>query len=278
MATALLYSSSSLANIRVARVAMAKQRLDLVLVARALAPSRARAQAYVLAGKVFVEGKRADKPGTPISEGSGIEVRGPDHPYVSRGGVKLSGALEAFGVDVRGLRCLDIGASTGGFTDCLLQRGAAQVVAVDVGYGQLAHKLRTDDRVVVRERTNARTLTAEAIGGVVDLTVVDASFIGLGHLTPAIARCTRAGGLLVAMVKPQFEVGHEEASRGRGVVRDEGVRSEAIERALQAIGNAGFIVTQTSDSVLCGPRGNREAFVRAERSRDPAGDRDRPPS
>jgi 23S rRNA (cytidine1920-2'-O)/16S rRNA (cytidine1409-2'-O)-methyltransferase len=205
-------------------------------------------------------------------------VRGPDHPYVSRGGVKLSGALEAFGVDVRGLRCLDIGASTGGFTDCLLQRGAAQVVAVDVGYGQLAHKLRTDDRVVVRERTNARTLTAEAIGGVVDLTVVDASFIGLGHLTPAIARCTRAGGLLVAMVKPQFEVGHEEASRGRGVVRDEGVRSEAIERALQAIGNAGFIVTQTSDSVLCGPRGNREAFVRAERSRDPAGDRDRPPS
>jgi 23S rRNA (cytidine1920-2'-O)/16S rRNA (cytidine1409-2'-O)-methyltransferase len=256
---------------------MTKTRLDLLLVERALAPSRARAQAYVLAGRVFVEGKRVDKPGAPISEASVIDVRGPDHPYVSRGGVKLSGALDAFAVDVRGLRCLDVGASTGGFTDCLLQRGAAQVVAVDVGYGQLAHKLRTDPRVVVRERTNARTLSAEVIGGVVDLTVVDASFIGLGHLMPAIARCTRGGGLLVAMVKPQFEVGREEASRGRGVVRDEAVRSEAIERAILAIRDAGYTVTQTCDSVLSGPRGNREAFVRAERSRDLPGDTNPPP-
>jgi 23S rRNA (cytidine1920-2'-O)/16S rRNA (cytidine1409-2'-O)-methyltransferase len=251
---------------------MTKQRLDQVLFARALAPSRARAQAYVLAGQVFVGGTRVDKPGAPVDEDAPIEVRGPDHPFVSRGGVKLAGALDAFALDVRGLRCLDIGASTGGFTDCLLQRGAAQVVAVDVGYGQLAHKLRTDNRVIVRERTNARSLSAEAIGGTVDLTVVDASFIGLGQLMAAIAACTRRGGVLVAMIKPQFEVGREEASRGRGVVRDEGVRSEAIERALEAIRASGFTVMQTADSVLAGPRGNREAFVRADRVHDPSSD------
>ncbi len=156
----------------------------------------------------------------------------------------------------------------------LATRGAAQVVAVDVGYGQLAHKLRTDSRVVVRERTNARTLSSDTIGGVVDLTVVDASFIGIAHLVGAIANCTRMGGVLVAMIKPQFEVGREEASRGRGVVRDEGVRAEAIERALESIRGAGFTVMQTADSVLPGPQGNREAFVRAVRASDvpdPAG-------
>lgn len=244
---------------------MAKVRIDQLLVTRGLAPTRARAQAVVLAGEVFVAGARVDKAGTLVPDDAPVEVRAADHPYVSRGGVKLAGALDAFGLDVRGLRCLDLGASTGGFTDCLLQRGAAQVVAVDVGYGQLAHKLRIDPRVVVMERTNARTLVAESLGGPVDLTVVDASFIGLAKLMPAVARCTRPGGDLVALVKPQFEVGREQASRGKGVVRDEGVRGEAIAAAVEAVRAEGFDVVDQRDSVLPGPKGNREAFVHARR-------------
>jgi 23S rRNA (cytidine1920-2'-O)/16S rRNA (cytidine1409-2'-O)-methyltransferase len=242
-----------------------KVRIDQLLVARGLAPSRARAQAIVLAGEVFVAGARVDKAGTLVEEAAPVEVRAADHPYVSRGGVKLAGALDAFALDVTGLRCLDLGASTGGFTDCLLQRGAAHVVAVDVGYGQLAHKLRVDPRVTVMERTNARTLEPEAIGGAVDLTVVDASFIGVAKLLPAVARCTRPGGELVALVKPQFEVGREQASRGRGVVRDEALRADAISAAEQAVHDAGFDVEGRADSVLPGPKGNREAFVRARR-------------
>jgi 23S rRNA (cytidine1920-2'-O)/16S rRNA (cytidine1409-2'-O)-methyltransferase len=245
---------------------VAKQRLDQLLLARGLAPSRARAQAIVLAGEVFVAGVRVDKAGTLVPDDAAIEVRGADHGYVSRGGVKLAGALDAFALDVTGLRCLDLGASTGGFTDCLLQRGAAGVTAVDVGYGQLAHKLRIDPRVVVMERTNARTLTPDAVGGPVDLTVVDASFIGLEKLMPAIAACTRPGGALVALVKPQFEVGREEASRARGVIRDEAVRSEAIERATRSVAESGFAVVARCDSSLPGPKGNREAFVHARRA------------
>jgi 23S rRNA (cytidine1920-2'-O)/16S rRNA (cytidine1409-2'-O)-methyltransferase len=244
---------------------VARARLDHLLVERGLAPSRARAQAIVLAGKVFVCGARVDKAGALVDEDATIAVGAPDHPYVSRGGVKLAGALDAFGVDVCGRRCLDVGASTGGFADCLLQRGAAQVVAVDVGYGQLAHKLRTDPRVIVMERTNARSLTAEAIGGAASLTVVDASFIGLAKLMPAIARCTREEGDLLALVKPQFEVGREQAARGKGVVRDESVRLRAVDRAVEAVGAAGFIVTERRDCVLSGPKGNREVFVWARR-------------
>jgi 23S rRNA (cytidine1920-2'-O)/16S rRNA (cytidine1409-2'-O)-methyltransferase len=240
-----------------------KQRLDQLLVARGLAPSRARAQAIVLAGEVFVAGSRQDKAGALIPEDAAVEVCVPDHPYVSRGGVKLAGALDAFGLDVRGLRCLDVGASTGGFTDCLLQRAAAQVVAVDVGYGQLAHKLQTDPRVVALYRTNARSLTAEAIGGVADFTVVDASFIGISKLLPAIARCTREGGDLVALIKPQFEVGRAQASRARGVVRDESARRQAIARAIEDIRAAGFVPVAERESVLSGPKGNREEFVHA---------------
>jgi len=244
---------------------MAKVRLDQILVSRGLAPSRARAQALVLAGEVSVNGSRVDKAGTLVAVDAAVEVRAPDHPYVSRGGVKLAGALEAFGIDVRGLSCLDLGASTGGFTDCLLQRGASRVVAVDVGYGQLAHALRVDPRVVVLERTNARTLEPQAAGGAADLTVVDASFIGLGKLAAAIARCTREGGALVALVKPQFEVGREQASRGRGVVRDEDVRAGAIDAAVAELVAAGFQRLGVVDSVLPGPRGNLEAFVHARR-------------
>ncbi len=244
---------------------MAKVRLDQLLVTRGLATSRARAQALVLAGEVSVSGLRVDKAGTLVPGDAAVEIRAPDHPYVSRGGVKLAGALDAFGVDPRDLRCLDLGASTGGFTDCLLQRGAAQVVAVDVGYGQLAHSLRIDPRVVVLERTNARALEPVQIGGPADLTVVDASFIGLGKLAAAIARCTRPGGQLVALVKPQFEVGREQAAKGKGVVRDEAVRSGAIDAAAQDLRDAGFEVLGQCDSALPGPKGNREAFVHARR-------------
>jgi 23S rRNA (cytidine1920-2'-O)/16S rRNA (cytidine1409-2'-O)-methyltransferase len=247
-------------------IRLPKQRLDHLLVSRGLSPTRARAQAIVLAGEVYVAGIRVDKAGALVADDAAIEVRGADHAYVSRGGVKLAGALDAFALDVRGLRCLDLGASTGGFTDCLLQRGAARVTAVDVGYGQLAHKLRVDPRVVVMERTNARTLTPRAVGGAADLTVVDASFIGLEKLMPAVALCTREGGVLVALVKPQFEVGREVAARGKGVVRDEAVRAEAIARAARAVGQSGFEVVAQCDSPLPGPKGNLEAFVHARRS------------
>jgi 23S rRNA (cytidine1920-2'-O)/16S rRNA (cytidine1409-2'-O)-methyltransferase len=246
---------------------VARVRIDQLLVTRGLAPSRARAQAIVLSGAVRVAGARVDKAGALVDEGADVEVRGADHPYVSRGGVKLAGALDAFQLDVTGLRGLDLGASTGGFTDCLLQRGAAHVVAVDVGYGQLAHKLRVDPRVTVLERTNARTLEPEAIGGEADVTVVDASFIGLAKLVPAIARCTRRGGNLVALVKPQFEVGRAEAARGRGVVRDGAVRADAIEAAERAVAEGGFAIVARADSVLAGPKGNREAFVHARRTK-----------
>jgi 23S rRNA (cytidine1920-2'-O)/16S rRNA (cytidine1409-2'-O)-methyltransferase len=245
---------------------VSRLRLDQLLVARGLAPSRARAQAIILAGEVFVAGARVDKAGTLVAEGAAVEVRAPDHPYVSRGGVKLAGALDGFGLDVRGLRCLDVGASTGGFTDCLLQRGAAQVIAVDVGYGQLAHKLRIDPRVVVMERTNARSLTAETIGGAADLTVVDASFIGLAKLMPAVVRCSRPDGEILALVKPQFEVGRQQASRGKGVIRDESLRQQAVERVVDSIQAAGFGVIAQRQSALSGPKGNREVFVWARKA------------
>jgi 23S rRNA (cytidine1920-2'-O)/16S rRNA (cytidine1409-2'-O)-methyltransferase len=245
---------------------MAKARLDQLLVARGLAPTRARAQAMILSGEVLVAGTRVDKAGTLVAEDAEVERRGADHAYVSRGGVKLAGALDAFGVDPRDRRCLDLGASTGGFTDCLLQRGASAVVAVDVGYGQLAHKLRVDPRVVVMERTNARDLDVSAIGGAADLVVVDASFIGLGTLMPAISRCTMPGGELVALVKPQFEVGREVASRGRGVVRDDAARDEAVVNVVESATAHGFVVLAQQDSVLAGPKGNREVFLHARRT------------
>ncbi len=244
---------------------MAKARIDQLLVDRGLAESRTKAQALVLAGVVYSGEVRIDKPGTTVPEDAEIDVRDGKLPYVSRGGVKLAGALDGFAIDPRGLRCLDVGASTGGFTDCLLQRGAAHVVAVDVGYGQLAQKLRDDPRVTNLERTNARTLDPAAIGGAADLTVVDASFIGLGKLAEALARCTREGGTLVALVKPQFEVGRAEASRGKGVVRDEGVRAAAIAEARGAIEAVGFRVLGEADCVIAGPKGNREAFFHARR-------------
>jgi 23S rRNA (cytidine1920-2'-O)/16S rRNA (cytidine1409-2'-O)-methyltransferase len=242
-----------------------KVRADQLLVSRGLTPTRARAQALVLAGKVYVGEQRIDKAGALLPDDAAIVLRAEDHPYVSRGGVKLAGALDAFGVDARGKRCIDLGASTGGFTDCLLQRGAASVAAVDVGYGQLAHKLRTDPRVMVLERTNAKTLEPAAVGGPADLVVVDASFIGLGKLLPAVARCLAGGGELVALVKPQFEVGREEAARSKGVVRDPEVRARAIKGAEDDVKAAGLTLLGTCDSTLEGPKGNLEAFVHARK-------------
>ena len=211
-----------------------KVRADQLLVARGLAPTRARAQALVLAGKVYVGEQRIDKAGALLAEDAAIVLRAEDHPYVSRGGVKLAGALDTFGVDPRGKRCVDLGASTGGFTDCLLQRGAASVAAVDVGYGQLAHKLRTDPRVLVLERTNAQDARARAgrRRSPTSSSSTRRSSVSASSC-PRSRDASRSGGELVALVKPQFEVGREEASRSKGVVRDPEVRARAIAGAVR---------------------------------------------
>lgn len=242
-------------------------RADVACTERGLAPSRAQAQALILAGQIWSGERRVDKPGDLLPGDAPLHVRsGPR--FVSRGGDKLDGALGTFeplGLVVAGRRCVDVGASTGGFTDCLLGRGAASVVAVDVGWGQLADKLRRDERVVVRERTNARTLQPDDVGGAVDLVVVDASFIGIGKLVDAIARLLRPGGDLCALVKPQFEAGRQAASRGRGVIRDPAIRDAAIAEARAAIEGAGFDVVAETDSTVAGPRGNVERFVWAKK-------------
>lgn len=235
-----------------------KERVDVLLVERGLVESRTRAQAIILAGKVFSGERRIDKAGYRLPVGAELEVRGRDHPYVSRGGVKLAGALDAFGLAVGGLVAADFGASTGGFTDCLLQRGAAKVYAIDVGYGQLAHSLRVDPRVVVMERTNARYI--EALPEPIDLVVVDASFISMAKLLVAVRAVLREGGEAVAMVKPQFEVGR--GSLDKGVVKEPAARAAAIEAVAAAAAELGFEVIDRADSVLAGPDGNLEAFLR----------------
>jgi 23S rRNA (cytidine1920-2'-O)/16S rRNA (cytidine1409-2'-O)-methyltransferase len=234
-----------------------KQRVDVLLVSRGLAPSRERARALVLAGVVYSGERRIDKAGDTLAEDAPLEVRGADHPYVSRGGVKLEGALDELQLDVRGLVCADFGASTGGFTDCLLARGARRVHAIDVGYGQLHEKLRSDPRVVVRERTNARHLTD--LGEPIDIVVIDASFIGLGKLLPAAKAVLRPGGEILAMVKPQFEA--EKRGLKKGVVRDPRVREAAIAKVESEAKSLGLEVIGRCDSKLAGPEGNVEAFL-----------------
>ncbi|WP_438016770.1 TlyA family RNA methyltransferase [Sorangium sp. So ce315] len=247
---------------------MSRVRADALLVARKLVGSRTEAQALIMAGKITSGPRRIDKPGTLLPEDAELHVAaGPR--FVSRGGDKLEHALAAFeahGLDVAGKTCVDVGASTGGFTDCLLQRGAARVFAVDVGYGQLASKLRADPRVVVRDRVNARELQRDDFDGPIDLVVVDASFISIARLIDAIARLLRPSGDLVALVKPQFEAGREAAARGRGVIRDEATRLAAIAEARQAIEAAGFSVVGEVDSAVRGPKGNVEHFVHARRA------------
>jgi 23S rRNA (cytidine1920-2'-O)/16S rRNA (cytidine1409-2'-O)-methyltransferase len=239
-------------------------RLDQLLVERGLADSRARAQALLMAGRVRVgegDAARLDrKAGDLVDPAIGLRVAAP-LPFVSRGGEKLAGALDVFGVDAAGRVCLDVGASTGGFTDALLQRGAARVHAVDVGRGQLADALRRDPRVVSRERTNARDLAPDLLGEPVTMAVVDVSFISLGLVLPAIAGCLAPGGEVVALVKPQFEAGRGRAPGG--VVRDPAVHGEVLAAALGHARDAGLVPLGLAVSPLVGPAGNREFFLHA---------------
>lgn len=239
---------------------MAKQRADVLVHTRGLAESRARAQALILAGKVFSGERRVEKAGDRLPEDAPLEVRG-QLPYVSRGGLKLQGALEVTGYDASGVIAGDFGASTGGFTDCLLQRGAVKVYAIDVGYGQLHQKLRVDDRVVVMERTNARHLKAGDLEDELDVVVIDASFIGIEKLLPAVAALLRPGGEVLAMVKPQFQVGREKVGSG-GVVRDPAVRKQAVDDVSEAGVALGFVEVSRADSPIKGPKGNQETFLR----------------
>jgi 23S rRNA (cytidine1920-2'-O)/16S rRNA (cytidine1409-2'-O)-methyltransferase len=236
-----------------------RQRIDVLLVERGLAESRARAQALVLAGAVVAGEQRAEKPGQLVDPDLPLRVKegaGPQR-YVSRGALKLEKALEAFPVDPAGKVCADLGASTGGFTDLLLQRGAARVYAVDVGYGQLHPRLRSDPRVVVRERENARHLRAASLGEPVDLVVADLSFISLRLVLPAVRDLLRPGGQAVLLVKPQFEVGKGEVGKG-GVVRDEAKRRAALEGIEAAARELGFEVLGHAESPIAGPAGNVE--------------------
>ena len=239
-----------------------KARLDTELVRRGLARSREHAQALVDSGRVRVGGLVATKPATVVDPAASVAVdqsSGPD--YVSRGGDKLAGALEAFaGLVIEGCRCLDVGASTGGFTDVLLRRGAREVVAVDVGYGQLAWRLRTDDRVQVLERTNARSLRSADIGGPVELAVGDLSFISLRLVLSALADCVKPSGDMVLLVKPQFEAGRDEVGRG-GVVKDPAVRADAVRAVSAAAAELGWGSRGVTASPLPGPAGNVEFFL-----------------
>jgi 23S rRNA (cytidine1920-2'-O)/16S rRNA (cytidine1409-2'-O)-methyltransferase len=245
-------------------VAVKKTRADIRLVELGLVESRTRAQARILAGQVFWETRRIEKAGDQVPEDAVLRVTELER-YCSRGGKKLEGALEDLSVDVAGLTAVDVGASTGGFTDCLLQHGAQRVYAVDVGHGQLAEKLRQDPRVQIMDRTNARHLTRESFPEPIALTVVDASFISLDKLLPAIAAFSPPGARLLALIKPQFEVGREQATRGRGVVSDEAVRAEAVARALGGVAGSGFEVLGDVRCRVPGPQGNVEHFVLARR-------------
>jgi 23S rRNA (cytidine1920-2'-O)/16S rRNA (cytidine1409-2'-O)-methyltransferase len=243
----------------------AKQRLDTMLVARGLAESRAKAQALALAGLVFSGERRLDKPGQMLAEDTPLECRGPAHPYVSRGGVKLAHALDHFAIDPAGAVALDIGASTGGFTDVLLRRGAAKVFAVDVGHGQLDWRLRQDVRVVVRERRNARHLTRAEIPDPPDLIVCDASFIGLATVLPAALALAAPQASLVALIKPQFEVGKGRVGKG-GVVRDPALHAEVCARIEAWLGSLpGWTVLGVTESPIRGPDGNVEFLIAARR-------------
>jgi 23S rRNA (cytidine1920-2'-O)/16S rRNA (cytidine1409-2'-O)-methyltransferase len=235
-------------------------RLDRLLVDRGLAPSRERAQRLILAGEVLVGDRPAGKPGSLVPPDASIRMRAPASDFVSRGGEKLAGALNAFAIDVGGLVALDVGASTGGFTDCLLRRGARRVIALDVGYGQLAWSLRQDPRVVVLERTNARHLTPAVLPEPPDLATIDVSFISLTLVLGAVSQVLRPHASLLAMVKPQFEAGRGQVGKG-GVVRDPAVRAAAVARVRDAAAALGLHVRGEADAVLPGPKGNREVFL-----------------
>lgn len=235
-------------------------RLDRLLVERGLASARERARALILAGQVLVNGAPVDKAGALVPAGARITLKAPELPYVSRGGLKLAAALEHFGLEVRGVVALDVGASTGGFTDCLLQHGAARVYDVDVGYGQLAWRLRQDPRVVVLERTNIRHLPREAIPEAVDLAVVDVSFISLKLVLPQVLAFLRPGGAILALVKPQFEVGRGQVGKG-GVVREPRLQLQAVAEIQSFAQGLGLTVVGVMPSPILGPKGNQEYLL-----------------
>ena len=239
---------------------MAKERVDKLLVERGLADTRERAQRLVMAGLVFSGDAAIDKPGTRLAVDTPLEVRGDPHAFVSRGGAKLDATLAALGYDVRDVVALDVGASTGGFTDCLLQRGARRVYAVDVGYGQLAWKLRNDPRVVSRERTNVRNLERGDFSERFDLVVIDASFISLRLVLPSVLRLVDAGCRIVALVKPQFEVGKGRVGKG-GVVREAALHAEVLAEMQRSVAELDLRIDAVMTSPLLGPAGNREFFL-----------------
>lgn len=237
-----------------------RDRLDRLLVERSLVASRDRAQRLILAGEVIVNGQRADKPGTLVAFDASIEVRGHDIPFVSRGGLKLEAALSHWRIDVRDKIGADIGASTGGFTDCLLQRGARRVYAIDVGYGQLAWSLRQDPRVVLFERANVRNFDPTALADLADIVVIDVSFISLELVLPTAVRLLGATGIVLPMVKPQFEVGKGQVGKG-GVVRDPALRQAAVDKVVACAQDLGLYCLGQVESGTPGPKGNIEIFL-----------------
>lgn len=237
-----------------------KKRLDVLLTERKLAENRTKAQAIIMSGIVYVDGQKADKPGVSYEETVDIEVRGAACPYVSRGGLKLEKALRDFGVKPEGYVCSDSGASTGGFTDCLLQQGAKKVFAIDVGYGQLDWKIRSDPRVVVMEKTNIRYVTPADIDDVLDFASVDVSFISLTKVLIPARELLRDGGEMVCLIKPQFEAGREKVGK-KGVVRDKAVHEEVVERIIEFASQNGFFVKNLEYSPIKGPEGNIEYLV-----------------
>ena len=242
-----------------------KQRLDIILAQNGLVNGREKAKAHIMAGQVYVDGQKADKPGMQVDESANIELRGDTLQYVSRGGLKLERAMKNFPIRLECAVCMDIGASTGGFTDCMLQNGAAKVYAVDVGYGQLAWKLREDLRVVVMERTNIRYVTDEQISEPLDFVSVDVSFISLSLVLPVVARLLRDGGEAVCLVKPQFEAGRGKVGK-KGVVRDAAVHIEVLENVLAYAANNTLTAVGLDFSPVRGPQGNIEYLLYLRKS------------
>ena len=238
-----------------------KERLDVALVARGLAETRAKAQASIMSGIVYVNGQKVDKAGTPVAADAALEVRGHTLRYVSRGGLKLEKAIAAFGLTFEGKTCMDVGSSTGGFTDCMLQKGAQKVYAVDVGYGLLDWKLRNDPRVVVMERTNARLLNPEMTGGErMDFASMDVSFISIRTVLPAVRTCMKENAHLAVLVKPQFEARREQVGKG-GIVRDPKVHREVLETVIAAMPAIGFVPQGLTVSPIKGVGGNTEFLL-----------------
>lgn len=237
-----------------------KERLDMLLVNQNLAPSREKAKAIIMSGIVYVNGQKEDKPGSVFDAAAVVEVRGSTLRYVSRGGLKLEKAMESFDVSLEGKRCMDVGASTGGFTDCMLQNGAIKVYAVDVGHGQLDWKLRTDERVVCMERTNIRYVTPEDIPDPVAFSSIDVSFISLTKVLGPVQRLLAPDGQVVALIKPQFEAGREKVGK-KGVVRDKGTHLEVIEKVVSFAQGLGFAVLALDYSPIKGPEGNIEYLL-----------------